>query len=88
MVTSDGKSFAFLGDLTHHPILLLEKPRMEFSYDTDPKQAADTRVKLLDTLAANKTPVMSYHFAWPGFGHIGKTSEGFHYYPSAMVMNL
>ena len=42
MVTSNGKSFAFLGDLTHHSILLLEKPRMQFSYDTDPKQAADT----------------------------------------------
>ena len=27
---------------------------------------------------------MSYHFAWPGFGHIAKTSEGFHYYPEAM----
>ena len=51
-VTSAGKSFAFLGDLTHHAVLLLEKPRMEFSYDTDPKQAAGTRVKLLDTIAA------------------------------------
>ena len=76
MVSSAGKSFAFLGDLTHHPILLLEKPRMQFSYDTDPKQAAETRVKLLDTIAANKIPVMSYHFAWPGYGHIAKTSEG------------
>ena len=66
-VTSNGKSFAFLGDLTHHPILLLEKPRMQFSYDTDPKQAAATRVKLLDMIATNKIPVMSYHFAWPGW---------------------
>jgi glyoxylase-like metal-dependent hydrolase (beta-lactamase superfamily II) len=85
-VTSDGNSFIFMGDLTHHPILLLEKPRMQFSYDTDPKQAAETRVKLLDTIAANKIPVMSYHFAWPGFGHIAKTSEGFHYYPEAMSL--
>src|SRR3978361_136022 len=58
MVTSEGKSFAFLGDLTHHAVLLLEKPRMEFSYDTDPKQAADSRVKMLTMLAANKVPVM------------------------------
>src|SRR6202795_3464407 len=46
MVTSDGKSFAFLGDLTHHAILLLEKPRMEFSYDTDPQQAANRGGKM------------------------------------------
>jgi glyoxylase-like metal-dependent hydrolase (beta-lactamase superfamily II) len=87
MVTSNGKSFAYLADLTHHPILLLEKPRMQFSYDTDPAQAAATRVKLLDMIAANKVPVMAYHYAWPGLGHIAKTAEGFHYYPEAMNLN-
>jgi glyoxylase-like metal-dependent hydrolase (beta-lactamase superfamily II) len=88
MVTAGGKSFAFLGDLTHHAILLLEKPRMEFSYDTDPKMAANTRVKMLEMLAADKTPIMSYHFAWPGYGHVAKAGEGFHYYPEPMVMTL
>ena len=88
MVTSAGKSFAFLGDLTHHQILLLEKPRMEFAYDTDPKQAAATRVKLLETIAANKTPVMSYHFPWPGYGHIAKSGDGFRYYAQPMNMQL
>src|SRR5271154_1688916 len=88
MVTSDGKSFAFLGDLTHHAVLLLEKPLMEFSYDTDPKQAAQSRVKMLTMLAANKIPVMSYHFAWPGYGPVAKTGEGFHYYPEPMTMLL
>jgi glyoxylase-like metal-dependent hydrolase (beta-lactamase superfamily II) len=88
MITSDGKSFAFLGDLTHHQILLLEKPRMQFSYDTDPKQAAESRVRMLDTLAANKTPVMSYHYPWPGYGHVVKSGEGFHYIPQPMSMVL
>ena len=47
-------SFAFLGDLTNHPVLMLEKPLMEFSYDTDPKQAAQSRLRTLTMLAANK----------------------------------
>jgi glyoxylase-like metal-dependent hydrolase (beta-lactamase superfamily II) len=88
MVTSKGKSFAFLGDLTHHAVLLLERPLMEFSYDTDPKQSAQSRVKMLTMLAANKIPVMSYHFAWPGYGHVAKNGEGFRYYPEPMVMTL
>jgi hypothetical protein len=75
-----------LGDLTHHQILLLEKPRMQFCYDTDPKQAADTRVKLLDTIAANKTAVMFYHFPWPGYGQAVKTGDGFHYIAEPMNM--
>src|SRR6476660_5396526 len=87
MINSNGKSLAFLGDLTHHPILLLEKRRMQFSYDTDPKQAAETRVKLLDMIATNKIPVMAYHYAWPGIGHIAKTAEGFHYYPEGMNLS-
>src|ERR1700710_608657 len=88
MVTSNGKSFAFLGDLTHHQVLLLEKPRMEFAYDTDPKQAASTRVKMLDMLAAKKTAVMSYHFAWPGYGHVVKAGDGFRYIAEPMIMQL
>jgi glyoxylase-like metal-dependent hydrolase (beta-lactamase superfamily II) len=88
MVSSAGKSFCFLGDLSHHAVLLLEKPRMEFSYDTDPKQAAASRVKMLEMLAAQKIPVMSYHFAWPGYGHVAKAGDGFHYYPEPMNMQL
>ena len=88
MVSSKGKSFCFLGDLSHHSVLLLEKPRMEFSYDSDPKQAAASRVKMLDMLAAQKIPVMSYHFAWPGYGHVAKNGDGFRYYPEPMNMQL
>lgn len=88
MIQSDGKSFAFLGDLTHHQVLLLERPRMEFAYDSDPKMAAATRVKMLDMLAANKTAVMSYHFPWPGYGHVVKAGDGFRYIAEPMIMNL
>jgi hypothetical protein len=50
--------------------------------------AAATRVKMLDMLAANKTAVMSYHFAWPGYGHVVKSGDGFRYIAEPMVMNL
>jgi glyoxylase-like metal-dependent hydrolase (beta-lactamase superfamily II) len=80
MISSGGKSFCFLGDLTHHQVLLLERPLMEFAYDTDPKQSAATRVKMLDMLAANKTPILSYHVPWPGFGYVAKAGDGFRYF--------
>jgi glyoxylase-like metal-dependent hydrolase (beta-lactamase superfamily II) len=87
-ISSGGKSMAYIGDLTHHPVLLMEKPLTEFAYDTDPKQSAQTRVRLLSTLAANKTPIVAYHFAWPGFGHVAKQGDGFRYYPEPMNMAL
>ena len=55
----------------------MEKPRMEFSYDTDPKQAAGSRVKMPDMLAANKIAVMSCHYPRPGVGHMVRTGHGF-----------
>jgi glyoxylase-like metal-dependent hydrolase (beta-lactamase superfamily II) len=85
-VASGGKSFTFLGDLTHHPILLTENPRVEFAYDWDPKMSVQSRVKLLTMLAEQKMPVMSYHFAWPGFGNLAKAGDGFRYYPAPMQM--
>ncbi|KRE23793.1 MBL fold metallo-hydrolase [Bosea sp. Root483D1] len=85
-VSSGGKSFTFLGDLTHHPVLLTENPRVEFAYDWDPKMSVQSRVKLLTMLAEQKTPVMSYHFAWPGFGNLAKAGDGFRYYPAPMQM--
>ena len=88
MLTSDGKQLALVGDLTHHQVLLLEKPQLEFAFDTDPKQSAQTRVRMLDMLAANRIPLIAYHFPWPGIGHVAKQGEGFRYYPSPMQMVL
>jgi glyoxylase-like metal-dependent hydrolase (beta-lactamase superfamily II) len=88
MISSAGKTLSFIGDLTHHPVLLMEKPRTEFAYDTDPKQSAASRVKALDMLAANKIPIIAYHFAWPGIGHVAKHGEGFRYYPAPMQMEM
>ncbi|MGD9802332.1 MAG: MBL fold metallo-hydrolase [Hyphomicrobiaceae bacterium] len=82
MLSSEGKQLALIGDLTHHQVLLVRKPRLEFSYDTDPKQSAGTRVRYLEMFAANKIPVAAYHFPWPGYGHISKDGEGFRYHPS------
>jgi hypothetical protein len=88
----DGQEFlpgiTAIGDLTHHPVLLMEKPLTEFAYDTDPKQSAQTRVKLLTRFADEKTPIVAYHFAWPGYGHVAKHGDGFRYYPSPMNMAL
>jgi glyoxylase-like metal-dependent hydrolase (beta-lactamase superfamily II) len=86
MIASDGKTLAAIGDLTHHQVLLVEKPRIEFAYDTDPKQSANTRVRVLDMLAANRIPLIAYHFPWPGVGHVAKNGDGFRYHPAPLQM--
>ena len=86
MINSGKESLCYVGDLAHHPILLLEKPLTEFMYDTDPKQSAKTRVRVLNMLAENRTRLLAYHFAWPGIGHVAKQGDGFRYYPDGMTL--
>lgn len=87
MITSDGKTLAAIGDTTHHQVLLLEKPRMEFAYDTDSKLAVNSRVRVLEMVAAQKIPLIAYHFPWPGIGHVAKNGDGFRYFPAALQMS-
>ena len=81
MINSGGKQLCYVGDLAHHPVLLLERPRTQFAFDTDPAQSAESRVRMLTMLAANRTPLLAYHFAWPGIGHVAKAGDGFLYFP-------
>jgi len=88
MISSGDKQLCYIGDLTLHPVLLMQKPLTEFAYDTDPKQSAQTRVKTLTMLAEKRIPILAYHFAWPGIGHVAKQGDGFRYYPEPMNMVL
>ena len=84
IIKSENKTLAFTGDTTHHQILLTETPRTEFVYDTDPKQAVVSRLKVLDMLASQKMPLHAYHFPWPGYGYVAKQGDGYRYYPVPM----
>ncbi|MBV9250128.1 MAG: MBL fold metallo-hydrolase [Acetobacteraceae bacterium] len=84
MINSGNQSLCYIADLTHHPVLLMEKPLTEFAYDTDPKQSAQSRVRMLTMMADNRIPILAYHFAWPGLGHVVKQGDGFRYLPAAM----
>ena len=77
---------AAIGDRGHHQILPVEKPRIEFAYDTDPKQSANSRVRVLDMLAAQKNPAnrLSFPLAW--VRPCGQHGDGLRYYPAPMHM--
>src|SRR5262249_34235510 len=76
VINSGAKSLFVVGDLTHH-VILVEKPRMEVAFDTDPKQGVETRIKVMDMLASQRMPALVYHLPWPGIGHFAKRGDGF-----------
>jgi glyoxylase-like metal-dependent hydrolase (beta-lactamase superfamily II) len=86
MITSKGQSLCNAGDIAHHHIISLERPRSEFAFDTDGRQAVASRLRLFDMLASNRIPLVGYHFPWPGLGHVGKQPIGYRYYPAPLRM--
>lgn len=91
MITSDGETFCNLADISHHYVLLFEKPWVEFAYDTDAKAAVASRTKMLDMLATDKIQFVSFHFPWPGIGYAGRhgaNGKGFHYHPKPMKLAI
>ncbi|MCQ4160182.1 MBL fold metallo-hydrolase [Roseomonas sp. GC11] len=76
-ISSGNEVMVNTGDLAHHHILLLRKPLWEFSFDTDPKLSAQSRSRMLDRLATDRHAVLSYHFPWPGLGHVTREGDGY-----------
>ena len=61
---------------------------MEVAFDTDPKQGVETRIKVMDMLAAQRMPALVYHLPWPGIGHFAKQGDGFRYEAEPMQLVL
>jgi glyoxylase-like metal-dependent hydrolase (beta-lactamase superfamily II) len=88
IATSRGQSLCFAGDIIHHHVLSVERPRLAFAFDTDATQAVATRLRLLDMFASQRLPFLAYHFPWPGIGHVTKQGDSFRYIAMPMRMVL
>jgi glyoxylase-like metal-dependent hydrolase (beta-lactamase superfamily II) len=84
MIASQGKTICNAGDIAHHHVLATERPRLEFIYDTDGKQAVASRLRVFDMLAAQRVAFIAYHFPWPGIGYLGKQGDAYRYFPALM----
>lgn len=88
VVTVGNQSMLLIGDVVHHSIISTERPKFAFGFDTDANLGIETRVKTLDMLASTRMPVLSFHFPWPGLGHIGRSGDAFRFYPLPVRASL
>ena len=71
----------------HHHVIQWNS-RASIQLDTDPKQGAESRVGVFEMLSPSRIPSITYHFVWPGIGHIAKQGSGYRYFPTPMQMAL
>jgi glyoxylase-like metal-dependent hydrolase (beta-lactamase superfamily II) len=87
-IQSGNSRAMFIGDLAHHQVIMLRRPQIEFAFDTDPKLSAQSRMRILRMLAQERMPLVAYHFAFPGLGHVAAEGEGFGWYPAPWGTDL
>ena len=83
MIESDGQQLVLGADFANHYVWSLAYPDWEVKFDRDKAQAAATRRRLLDMMAADKIPFIGYHMPFPGFGFVQTRGTGFHYVPAS-----
>lgn len=84
LIISDGNETLFhTTDVIHHSVAALAHPEWQPIFDQDGALAVETRKKMLDRLATDRTLTMVYHFPFPGVGHVARRTEGYAWEPQA-----
>ena len=68
-ISSAKEQLMHMSDAVLHP-LHLENPMWRSMFDLDPEEATLTRRRLVDSVTADQSEVLAYHFPFPGLGHI------------------
>lgn len=88
MLESDGKQMLLGADFANHYVWSLAHPTWEVKFDIQREEAAATRKKILDMLAADKIPFSAYHMPFPAFGYVEKRGDGYAYAPHTYQLML
>jgi glyoxylase-like metal-dependent hydrolase (beta-lactamase superfamily II) len=78
-VSSGNQQLLFVGDTIHNAAIHTARPDVTFAFDTDGKQAADSRKRVFDMASADNVTIAATHVAFPGFGRIVKDGAAFRY---------
>jgi glyoxylase-like metal-dependent hydrolase (beta-lactamase superfamily II) len=77
VVASGGKRVFVQSDVCNNVFVFAPRPAWQGFFDQDPAQAAATRQRVYDMLAAEKMPVQAYHFPFPALRMVEKAGDGY-----------
>lgn len=71
-IEGGGDSLIVWGDTIHMSFMQLARPDIAWGYDFDPAMSVESRLRLLDQVAADHTRVAGMHLDFPGYGYVKK----------------
>lgn len=81
MIESQGQKLLVMGDLIHVPAVQLDHPNVTISFDTDPKEAAASRIRVFNAMAKDRTLVAGAHIPFPGLGRLRTAGTSYQWVP-------
>jgi glyoxylase-like metal-dependent hydrolase (beta-lactamase superfamily II) len=81
VVESNGQKLILIGDLIHVTAVQLDHPKVTIAFDTDPKAAAASRIKVFNQAARERALVGAAHISFPGIGHLHATGKSYQWVP-------
>ena len=87
-VESEGKRLVLTGDIANHYILSLLRPDWEVRFDMDKTQAAATRRKVFEMIAADKIAFLGYHMPFPAVGFVEREDGGYRFVPKTYQFDI
>jgi glyoxylase-like metal-dependent hydrolase (beta-lactamase superfamily II) len=82
MVEGGGERLLVGGDVLSNNAISFARPDWPIGSDFDRHMAMQTRRKLLDRLAAERTPLVGFHLAWPGLGMVERNGTAYRFVPT------
>jgi glyoxylase-like metal-dependent hydrolase (beta-lactamase superfamily II) len=76
LLGEDEEQLLVWGDLTHAMAIQMPYPKVAVTYDSDPKQAIESRITTLELVSENHVPVAGMHIAYPAIGTIADNGKG------------
>jgi glyoxylase-like metal-dependent hydrolase (beta-lactamase superfamily II) len=80
MVSSRGEQLLCIGDV-FQGLLQLRRPEWCTAFDLVPKQAMETRKKIMQMAISTGTIIFASHFPFPGVGHVVKKGDVYAWQP-------
>lgn len=81
LVHSGDDQLLLTADLAYHPVVNVDNPWLP-GPDRDKETALSSRRRIFDQAAADRIPVLGFHFPFPGLGRMLKTDGGYAWIPA------
>jgi len=81
LVHSGNDQLLLTADLAYHPLVNVDKPWLP-GPDRDKETALSSRRRIFDRAAADRMPVLGFHYPFPGLGRMLKTDGGYAWVPA------